>query len=284
MPKVALVVLGILAIIFILLAVLLIANFRFKQSVKREVEELFKDNLADKAEIVRESDLSGLPTVVRKWLEQSGVVGRERIRAVRLRQNAQLRLKEEGFWMPARVEQYFTVDKPGFIWKARVKMVPLIYFAGRDKYAEGRGHMLIKLFSLIKVADAGGKEVDQGTLLRYLAETVWFPAAALSPYLHWEEAGANSAKVTMDNGGISASGVFTFNEKGEVVSFVADRYGEFNGRYLLKPWSVLIKEHREFNGVRIPSRGDVIWKLDQGDFHWYQFEITEIEYNRPEAY
>ena len=45
-------------------------------------------------------------------------------------------------------------------------MVPLIYFAGRDKYAEGRGHMLIKLFSLIKVADAGGKEVDQGTLPR----------------------------------------------------------------------------------------------------------------------
>jgi hypothetical protein len=55
MPKVALVVHGILAIIFILLAVVLIANYRFKQSVKREVEELFKDNLADKAEIVRQS-------------------------------------------------------------------------------------------------------------------------------------------------------------------------------------------------------------------------------------
>ena len=77
MPKVALVVHGILAIIFILLAVVLIANYRFKQSV-REVEELFKDNLADKAEIVRESDLSGLPTVVRKWLEQSGwLAGKE---------------------------------------------------------------------------------------------------------------------------------------------------------------------------------------------------------------
>ncbi|HPZ42761.1 MAG TPA: hypothetical protein PL078_02045 [Bacillota bacterium] len=284
MPKVVLAVLGILAIIIILLAVILIADFRFNQSVKREVEDLFKDNFTGKAEIVRETDLSGLPPVARKWLEQSGVVGRERIRAVRLKQNAQLRLKEERDWMPARVEQYFTVDKPGFIWKARVNMAPLVYFTGRDRYAEGRGHMLIKLFSLVKVADAGGKEIDQGTLLRYLAETVWFPAAALSPYLHWEEAGPNSAKVTMDYGGVSATGVFTFNEQGEVVSFVAERYGEFNGRYLLRPWSVLIKEHREFNGVRIPSRGDVVWKLDTGDFHWYQFEITEIEYNRPEAY
>lgn len=160
MPKVVLAVLGILAIIIILLAVILIADFRFNQSVKREVEDLFKDNFTGKAEIVRETDLSGLPPVARKWLEQSGVVGRERIRAVRLKQNAQLRLKEERDWMPARVEQYFTVDKPGFIWKARVNMAPLVYFTGRDRYAEGRGHMLIKLFSLVKVADAGGKEID----------------------------------------------------------------------------------------------------------------------------
>ncbi|HPU35903.1 MAG TPA: hypothetical protein PLA91_03800, partial [Bacillota bacterium] len=65
MPKVVLAVLGILAIIIILLAVILIADFRFNQSVKREVEDLFKDNFTGKAEIVRETDLSGLPPVAR---------------------------------------------------------------------------------------------------------------------------------------------------------------------------------------------------------------------------
>ncbi|WP_420852068.1 DUF6544 family protein [Pelotomaculum isophthalicicum] len=26
-------------------------------------------------------------------------------------------------------------------------------------------------------------------------------------------------------------------------------------------------EHKEFNGIRIPARGEVIWKLDTGDFN-----------------
>lgn len=293
MLKAALAVLIILgAVIVVFLAVSLFAGFRFNQRIKREVEELFhlntaaldKDKISWGSEIVREAGLNNLPAVVQKWLVQSGVVGRAGIHSARLKQNARLRLKEDGPWMPAKVEQYFTVDKPGFIWKARVKMAPLIFFAGRDMYYNGRGHMLIKLFSLLNVADARGKEIDQGTLLRYLAETVWFPAAALSPYLKWEEAGANSARVTMDFGGISAAGVFTFNGEGEVVSFAADRYGEFNGRYLLKPWTVRIEERRKFSGVRVPSRGEVVWKLDTGDFPWYRFEITEIEYNRPKMY
>jgi GTP cyclohydrolase I len=29
----------------------------------------------------------------------------------------------------------------------------------------------------------------------------------------------------------------------------------------------------------IPTKGEVTWKLDTGDFNWFNFEITEIEYN-----
>lgn len=279
MSKVALAASGFLAIIVLILIVSVIANYRFNQSVKKEVKELFKNNVENKNEIIKKSHLEGLPPVVQKWLEQSGVVGKERIRAVSLKQKANMRLKEEGNWMPAEVEQYFTTDKPGFIWKAKVRMAPFIYFAGRDMYDQGKGHMLIKVLALVKVADARGKEIDQGTMLRYLAEMMWFPTAALSNYIKWEEVDANSARATMSYGGITASGVFTFNDRGEVTSLVAQRYGEFNGRYLMKPWSVKIKEHKEFNGIRIPARGEVVWKLDAGDFNWYQFEITGIEYN-----
>ncbi|MCL5056654.1 MAG: hypothetical protein M1130_01385 [Actinobacteria bacterium] len=282
MPKIILAAFSIPAIIILVITVSSIANYRFNRNVKIEVRELFNNN-PEKKEIIREADLEGLPPIVKKWLEQSQVVGKERIKTVRLRQKASMRLKEEGAWMPAEVEQYFTIDKPGFIWKAKVKMAPLLYFAGRDKYIEGKGHMLIKALSLVKVADARGKEIDQGTMLRYLAETVWFPTAALSSYIEWEEIDANSAKATMSYGGITASGVFTFNGKGEVISLVAERYGEFNGRFLIKTWSVLMGDHKEFNGIKIPAKGEVIWKLDTGDFNWYRFEITEIEYNKTGA-
>ena len=44
----------------------------------------------------------------------------------------------------------------------------------------------------------------------------------------------NTATATMSYKGMTASGVFTFNEKGEVVHFEAERYGEFDGEYSLE--------------------------------------------------
>ncbi|MCL6611530.1 MAG: hypothetical protein K6T66_08325 [Peptococcaceae bacterium] len=284
MQKILLVTLAcILGILVLVIAVSVLANFWFNKNVEKEVKEFFR-GVKNKGDIVREADLEGLPPVVRKWMENSGVLGRERIVAVRLKQKASMRIKEGGPWMPADVQQYFRVDDPGFIWKARVNMAPLLYFAGRDSYHDGRGHMLIKVLSLIKVADARGKEISQGAMLRYLAETCWFPSAALSKYIKWEEVDANSARATMTCGGITASGVFTFNREGEVVSFVAQRYGDFNGQYLMKTWIVNMSKHKEFNGIRIPAAGEVVWRLETGDYSWYRTEITDIEYNKPAGY
>jgi len=53
---------------------------------------------------------------------------------------------------------------------------------------------------------------------------------------------------------------------------------------LLETWSTPMKDYQEFNGIRIPTKGEVIWKLKTGDFSWYHFEITEIEYNKPVVY
>lgn len=274
---------SLLGVFALLIAVSSFANFKFANKVDQEVRELFS-GVEHKGDIIQGTDLEGLPPVVKKWLEQSQVVGKERIKAVRLKQTASMRLKEEGPWMLADVQQYFRVDEPGFIWKVKVNIAPLIYFTGRDKYEDGRGHMLIKALSLLKVADASGKEIDQGAMLRYLAESVWFPTAALSSYIKWEEVDANSARATMTYGGITASGVFTFNEKGEVLNFVAQRYRDVNGQYLMNTWVVDIKEHKDFNGIRIPSAGEVIWRLETGDYNWYRFEINDIEYNKPAVY
>ncbi|OAA22101.1 DUF6544 family protein [Kosmotoga sp. DU53] len=285
MGKVVLVILSILAtIILLIITVIFIANLLFNQKVAREVKELFADNSEDSDGIIQKSDLEKLPIPVQKWLKYSQVVEKEKIRAVRLKQKAIMRLKEEQSWMPVEAEQYFTIDEPGFIWKARIKAAPLFYIVGRDKYYKGKGNMLIKVLSLIPVADSKGKEMDQGTLLRYLAEMVWFPTAALSSYITWEEIDTNSAKTTMSYGGITASGVFTFNDKGEVINFVAERYREHDGQYSLETWSVTMGNYEEFDGIKIPTTGEVTWKLETGDFTWFKFEVTEVENNQPVVY
>lgn len=278
MLKLKIILIFIVVLMAIFLTVSSIAKYVFNQKVEKEIEELFS-KVKNKGEIVTKEDISELPQNVKKWLEYTGIIGKEKIVSVHVKQKADMRLDKDKPWMPVEAEQYFITDEPGFIWKANIKAAPLFHISGRDKYENGKGNMLIKILSLFTVADSKGKEIDQGTLLRYLAETMWFPTAALNEYITWEEVDQYNAKVTMTYDEITASGIFTFNDKGQVINFEAERYGEFNGEIRLETWAIPVRNYKEFEGIRIPTKGDVTWKLDTGDFNWFNFEVTEIEYN-----
>lgn len=276
----------IFAIIILFFTASFIANLQFVHKANKEVVEFFNTNVKpkDEVKIINQTDLEALPASVQKWLEYSQVIGKEEIISARSKQTVVMKLSQKQHWMPVEAEQYFTIDEPGFIWRAKVKAAPAIHIAARDKYHRGEGNMLIKINSLITIADSHGKEMDQGTLLRYLAEIVWVPTAALRDYIQWEEIDANSALATMSYQGVTASGVFTFNDQGEVLNFTAERYGEFNGEFRLETWLVLMEDYREFEGIRVPTKGEVVWKLKDGDFSWYHFQVKDLEYNNPLAY
>ena len=252
--------------------------------MKREVKQLFADCRATKAEVIQEEHLHGLPAPVQRHLRYAGIIGRERVGAVRLKQKGVIRMKQEGRWMPFTARQYYTTDPPAFIWKAGVKLGPLTLITGRDKYYRGEGNMLIKLFSLFKIADASGPEMDQGTLLRYLNEAMWFPSVYLNDYVQWEPLDSGSARATMSYQGVTASAVLYFGEEGELTNFVAERYMAVGGQYRLETWSTPISEYGEMNGVRLPIRGSGVWNLSSGDFEYIRIALHDIEYNCPSAY
>ncbi len=273
-------VLGALAVIIILvLIVSAVATAAFNQMVERETNLLLK-TAPQQSQLVTVSELQGLPGCVQKWLKTSQVVGKERIRTVRVKQTGSMRTQPDTAWMPFQAQYVYTTDQPGFIWYARVKAAPLIYLLGRDKYYQGEGSMLIKLLGVVDVANEQGKEIDQGTLLRFLAEMMWYPSAALNPYIEWEEIDRLSARAAMNYQGVNGSGVFRFNEQGDVVEFRAERPRAVDGRFEMTPWIIPVKDHRVFDGVRIPSSGEVIWELDNGEFNWFHFKTLEVEYNR----
>jgi hypothetical protein len=134
----------------IFLAVSFIANYAFNQKVEKEIEELFS-KVKNKGEIVTREDISDLPKNVKKWLEYSGIIGKEEIVSVYVKQKADMRLEKDKPWMPVEAEQYFTSDEPGFIWKANIKAAPLFHISGRDKYENGKGNMLIKILSVLSL-------------------------------------------------------------------------------------------------------------------------------------
>lgn len=225
-----------------------------------------------------------LPTPVKNWLLASGVVGKERIHTVRLRQRGLMRTRPDGGWMPTEAEQYFSVDQPGFVWKADVRLFAFLPLAGRDKYANGKGNMLIKALSIVPVVNAADTKTDQGTMLRFLGEMCWFPSAALNPYITWKAVNETQAEATMTYKGVSAKALFTFDDQHRLVGVTANRYKGGGPEGKLETWHIPARAWKTLNGITIPVKGDVVWQLPTGDFTYYQWEIIAIDYNRPEVY
>lgn len=251
------------------------AAMRFDRMVRNEVATL-AGQVSAREQVLTVEKISVLPANVRRWVEHSNVLNRKLPAMYRVLQRGTLRTTAEGRRMPFEAEQFFSVDPPGFIWRARIDAGPHMKIAGRDKYQNGHGHILIKPLYLFTAANGFGKQIDQGTLLRFLAEAAWFPEMAVSKYLRWEGIDDRRARVTMEYGGTSASGIFFFNEEGLVEGFEARRYGDFGGIYRKENWSVNVTSHRKFNDVPIGHQNEVTWKLKEGNFTWLRMEITEI--------
>jgi hypothetical protein len=257
-----------------------------KKRVQYEVAELFeKEKEAFLTRKVTDDDLSGLPEPVQRYLRYTQIIGKEKVRTARLKQKGYFRTKESQRWMPFKAEEYFTVDPPGFLWYGRIQLFPLVSFYAIDKFYRDEGSLVVKLSSLIKVADAKGEECDQAELVRYLSEIIWFPSAFLSDYIRWEPINSDSARATISVAGQTASADLYFNQQGKMTNFVAERYMGVNGGSILKKWSTPIKKYAEINGIMVPVKGEGVWKLSSGDFSYVRItEIPELEYNNPNVF
>jgi hypothetical protein len=178
--------------------------------------------------------------------------------------------------MNFQAKQWVRVDEPAFVWVVDVAVVPGFFLYGRDKYLGGRGAMRIDALALVPVANTSGAKTDQASLLRFLGEMVWYPSAALQPYLQWQPLDEWSARATMNYGGISASGVFRFDANGKVVRFEASRYRDGE----LKDWVIKAGgDCQEIDGICLPLRWKVSWREGEDLWTWLELEVVRIQHD-----
>lgn len=221
-----------------------------------------------------------LPEPARRYLNYAQVVGKDPIRTVRLRQQGYMRMQPGQKWLPMVAEQYFTTNPPAFLWHTTIQSFPLVSISATDQFFQGHGTMRIKLWSVIPLGNASGPEMDQGELQRFLLEMAWFPTAWLSDAIEWQAIGADSVQATIHKQGVTTSGKLHVNEQGQLTHLTAQRYREEHTHYRLDPWTAESSDYQEVEGMRIPTRSEVTWHLASGDFSWFTFKITEIEYNQ----
>jgi hypothetical protein len=250
---------------------LALSRLIFDRRVAGEVRHLFAASKG-RSRLVTEADLVGLPEPVQRWLRWSNVLGTPYPVTVRLTQEGEFRMGQDRGWMPFRAQEYYTTDPPGYVWTVTFRMAPLVTVSGRDRYTEGQASILMRLLSLIPVANDHGPGLSQGAMLRFLNETMWFPAGVLNPYTTWEPRDQTSAVATMRYGGVSASATFIFDDQGRLTNMTAERFD--NAKKAILPWSTPISDYGEFAGIRVPVQGAGVWHYEDGEFPYIRLRVT----------
>lgn len=179
-------------------------------------------------------------------------------------------------WRRFVARQIIAVRRPGFVWCARMRPIPLVWVDVLDAYVAGEGSLDARLFGCLRVARSAGAEAGRGELLRYLAELPWVPQALLhNPELCYRETGPRVVEVAANSRAGLAQVRLRF-ENGDVVRVEAGNRPRMLGRRLVPtPWAGCFYDYRDWNGWRIPMRAEAGWMLDAGMFVYWRGEITD---------
>ncbi len=207
----------------------------------------------------RAEDLAGLPEPVRRYLAYAIPEGHLLPSLAVLRQRGEMLLP--GGWRKFSAQSHVRRNPPGFVWEARVTLLPLLRAWVRDGYVAGQGSMEGALAGLLPlIAAPATAEISSAALQRYLAEGPWAPATLLPlAGVTWSTVDDNTARATLVDGATRVSVDFHVRGGGEIDQIEADRYRSSDGRQVLTRWIGRFSDYREFAGMRIPERGVVGW-------------------------
>jgi hypothetical protein len=267
----------ILLVIGFLLLILIIGKAILSFRFNREVKTLFSQskNISDKT--FNYEQLSGLPEPVQRYFKHVLKEGQSYVSYVRLIHDGQFKSGHDKDWMNIKGEQYFSAEKPGYIWKGLASIV-----TARDKYISDKGRLVVTILSLFNIIVGKGSKYDEGELQRWLAECIWLPTNLLpGERLKWKTIDANTAKLIFNYKDLSLFYKVYFNQKGEITQLETTRYmNEVNK----ETWLCKCTGYKELNGIIIPTKIEAVWKLKKGDFSYAKFKVRTIEYNKPEKF
>jgi len=112
-------------------------------------------------------------------------------------------------------------------------------------------------------------------------ELCWFPSAALESYVRWEAVDSLHCESNVVDTNAALSGLYTFTAEGDLLAFEAERYYGGGAEAVRTTWRVTATAWTTFDGLRVPYKHDVTWRLPERDFHLAYAEITDLSVNKP---
>ena len=273
-----------IAIILILLVVWFNVPFSpLKSDFKNDTEKLLTDNkLYTDDEVFTEEDFEVFPVAVQKYIEYNGYIGKKKMNFVRMEYNdVDFSQAKTGPNLSIDYTQYDYVSKPSRLAMIESSMFG-IPFQGYDYYSDGKGGMKGVIAKVFTLFDQTGEEMDRACLVTFLAESMFVPTVLLQDYVAFEEISEYQVKATITAYGQTVSGVFTFNEDYEMVSFTTEDRAVVgtDGTIEYVPWSAVCSDYKVgADGVNQPTKFKAIWNYQDGDFVYFNGTISSITYD-----
>jgi len=228
------------------------------------------------------SELEGLPAPVQRYFRAALTDGQRMIAAVSIQHAGTFNMSETGEdWKPFTSNQRVITRRPGFDWEARIAMAPGLDALVHDSYIGGEGILHASLFGLFSIVNMRGTpEVAQGELMRFLAESAWYPTALLPDQgARWEAVDDSSARVTIEDGGLSLTMLFRFGTDGLITSALAeDRMRTVGNVVVPTEWEGRWSSYERRDGMMVPIVGEVAWILPEGRKPYWRGSITSIRH------
>jgi hypothetical protein len=154
--------------------------------------------------------------------------------------------------MPIKGEYFLTARKPSFCWYGKISFLPGLSVSARDSYQNGKGNMVIKIMSAIKIADVRSETINYSAFGRCVAEMTMIPSFFLDrERIKWTGFDNLSARCIVTDAGLSTPAELYFKEDGSLYKIVVDRYfdrGKNQGT--IEKFTGTCDVLKDFNGLR----------------------------------
>ena len=227
-------------------------------------------------------ELEGLPAPVQRYFRAVLRDGQPIITAVTIDIAGSFNMSPTGEqWKPFTSHQRVVARRPGFLWDAKIAMLPGVTVRVVDSYIAGNGLLRATVQGLFTVAQQQGDgDIARGEFMRWFAEVLWYPTALLpSQGVRWEAVDDHSAHATMVDGPLSLTLLFRFNDAGLIGSFRAEARGGMVGdKMVMAPWEGIWSSYQVVDGVHVPCTGEVAWMRPEGRKPYFIGTVTALAF------
>jgi hypothetical protein len=271
-----------LALAFMIIIMIVYGRIHWRNRTQALHQRLTAERQPVQPIVYDPNELANLPAPVQRYLQTVLTPGQPMIESLQMRHSGQFSLSETvPKWVPFTSEQVTQMRRIGFDWVSYIKMAPRIPCFVHDAYINGAGLLHATAFGLVTLAKMQDTpEVNQGELLRFLAEAAWYPTMLLpSQGVVWKAIDDHCASATLTDNGTTVTLEFRFGDDHLIQSvYAAKRYRTVHGQLVTTPWQGRFWNYEKRSDILIPIAGEVAWLLPDQALPYWRGQLETITY------